>query len=79
MRVEQHAYENCHVAQSGCRLRPIQGPADAVGFVDLLNTLLSWNMLQCRTSPGERIALKTVAHLMREAGIRFPVDFKSTF
>ena len=67
MRVEQHAYETCRVAQLGCRRHPIQVPA-GVGFVDLLKTLLSWDMQQCRTSPGERIAHKTVAHLMRGAG-----------
>lgn len=33
----------------------IRGMADAIGFVDVLNTLLPWDSLQCRTSPGERI------------------------
>ncbi len=33
----------------------IRGMADAIGFVDLLNTLLPWDAQQCRTSPGERI------------------------
>nr|WP_242940642.1 IS1634 family transposase [Sulfobacillus thermosulfidooxidans] len=33
----------------------IRGIADAIGFVDLLNTLLVWDAQQCRTSPGERI------------------------
>lgn len=33
----------------------IRGMADAIGFVDLLNTLLAWDVQQCRTSPGERI------------------------
>ena len=33
----------------------IRGMADAIGFVDLLNTLLPWDPFQCRTSPGERI------------------------
>lgn len=33
----------------------IRGMADAIGFVDLLNTLLVWDAQQCQTSPGERI------------------------
>lgn len=33
----------------------IRGMADAIGFVDLLNTLFPWDAQQCRTSPGERI------------------------
>ncbi len=38
----------------------IRGMADAIRFVDILNTLLSWDVQQCRTSPGERILAKVL-------------------